>query len=608
MLRAADVAPREMGYVGSQACATCHEAIFEQYAATPMGQSLAAIDQAAPVGDEPEATITPPGNRIYKVSRDASGVVHTEISLDQNGDPLFESAEHVQYALGSGKRGRSYLISRGGRLFQSPIGWYSQSERWDLSPGYAPHNHPRFSRRIGDGCLYCHAGQMQHHVTVEGFPAEHAARDHYQEPIFAEAAIGCERCHGPGERHVQFHSDGATTALADPIVNPARLEPAKRESVCNQCHLLGQSVIPRCGRGFFDFRPGDALEDVFVVLSEPTESTNSRSAMRAVSQVDQMRVSRCYQGSQGALGCISCHDPHATPAPEQRIEFFRQRCNECHASEGCSEDLATREQAPANNSCIHCHMPQGATKDVPHTAMTDHRILRQGLQDAPDAKDQEPGPMKQLAEWIVFDNADQRLPKAEVDRAKGIALMTLAWDRKDPHLAAQAQAHLFQALGPLDVEDHDYLKWVDDAPLLQELGVGYMLLGNSDATESCWKRLLEINPYDETALTGLAKAAESRSDRQTFRAMIERLNTAHPDSEEVVALRVKLKYFSGDRAGAAEEAEHALKLNPTLVELRQWLVDLYQHLGEEAKAAQHRKLLERMPTAKPDPDRLDANR
>jgi len=50
-------------------------------------------------------------------------------------------------------------------------------------------------------------------------------------------AITCERCHGPSEKH-----------LADPragtIVNPSKLAPAARDSICEQCHLLEWREYP----------------------------------------------------------------------------------------------------------------------------------------------------------------------------------------------------------------------------------------------------------------------------------------------------------------------------------------------------------------------------
>lgn len=578
-------APRDESYVGSQACASCHQEIYEKFTSSPMGQSIAPIGQAVQVEDYAAGVIEPPGNRRYQVTRDEKGTRHTEVMLDEQGEPFFEQGEAISFVVGSGRRGRSYLINQDGLLFQSPIAWYSQLGRWDLSPGYSPQNHLRFSRRIDDGCLYCHAGRMHQ---------REAADDRYDEPIFAEAPIGCERCHGPGKRHVEFQTSGAR-GLSDPIINPAHLEPSKRESVCNQCHLLGRSVIARYGRGFFDFRPGDDLEDVFVVLSQETDA-RQHASMKAVSQVEQMRSSKCYQAADGALGCVSCHDAHSTPPAEQRDEHYRLRCLTCHQTQGCGLELNVRERPPANNSCIHCHMPTLAAGDVPHTALTDHRILREGkVNDLADRREKE-----HRATLDVFADADQRLPRAEIDRARGIALMTSAWEKEDPYLAARAQAYLLKLMGPLGSDVSSSLVDIDDIPFLVELGAGFFLLDDADSAEACWRRVLELNPRHETALTGVAKVAEQRSDLATYGEFLDKLGEVNPASGELLSMRVKQQYYGGDRRGAARAAERALAMNPRLVELRKWLAGVYRELGDEEEAKRQGDFLEKMGIPQPD--------
>ena len=86
----------------------------------------------------------------------------------------------------------------------------------------------------------------------------------YEPPIFQGHAIGCERCHGPGELHVERGGVSAGPDLT--IVNPGRLAPALRESVCQQCHLQGWFRFPRAGRDSFDFRPGLPLHRFLAVF------------------------------------------------------------------------------------------------------------------------------------------------------------------------------------------------------------------------------------------------------------------------------------------------------------------------------------------------------
>ncbi len=606
--------PRPQNYVGSDACARCHEEIFVQYRKTDMGRSMAAIQQATVIEDyESKKVVGLAEKRGYQARREGNTFTHHEITYDVNDEPLFDLGQPIRFSVGSGKRGRAYLIERKGRFYQSPLGWYSQSKRWDLSPGYVPGRHPRFSREVGDGCLYCHASASTRQTTSvaetgdaetsdtemgDTAGAEQNADHHGSAVSLFEAAIGCERCHGPGEAHIEHHSGEIDQQdIADPIVNPANLAPKQRDAICFQCHLLGRSVIPRYGRDFYDFRPGDSLEDVFVVLSQKSD-TQVRETVRAVSQVEQMRASKCYQASAGKMGCVTCHDTHTVLAAEDRDSHYRNRCNQCHRDDdhGCSVALETRLRSPARNACTHCHMPGLPTDAVPHTAMTDHRILRNTVQEKTI---KQPAAEKTGRPALrVFDDADQRLPKAEIDRARGIALMTDAWNRHDRYLASQALATLLKALEFSTLPISARVSQIDDVMLLEELGAAYFILQDFTAAKSCWKRVLELEPQNETALLGIANVAVESSDIDTYAACLERLRKISPAMPAVLEMRVKLQTYKKDLPKGAEEAERVLKIDPTMVSLRVWLVDIYRRLGEDKKADRHRRLLEKMGVGK----------
>src|SRR5262249_42147948 len=139
-----------------------------------------------------------------------------------DGGGFAEVEAEVRYALGSGTRGITYLIERDGFLFQSPIAWFAQRKRWGISPGYrATAPRPNFERATSPPCLYCHTNQVR---PVAG------TLNRYEPPIFQGHAIGCERCHGPGELHAK--QAGASAGPDPTIVNPADLAPALREAVC----------------------------------------------------------------------------------------------------------------------------------------------------------------------------------------------------------------------------------------------------------------------------------------------------------------------------------------------------------------------------------------
>ena len=117
---------------------------------------------------------------------------------------LVQAEREVKYAVGSGSRGISYLIENDSRLFQSPITWFSQKRRWDVSPGYGDGS-LHFDRPIVADCLFCHANRV--------VPIAHTINQ-YEQPIFRGHSVGCERCHGPGELHTQ-RRDGRRTGPDD---------------------------------------------------------------------------------------------------------------------------------------------------------------------------------------------------------------------------------------------------------------------------------------------------------------------------------------------------------------------------------------------------------
>ena len=224
-------------------------------------------------------------------------------------------------------------------------------------------------------CLFCHGNRVE---NVAG------TVNRYEPPIFRGYAIGCERCHGPGELHVQRPTmvDGRDVT----IVNPGALEPALRDAVCEQCHLSGRQRIERLDRRNEDFRPGLPFQEFWIALSAAGTAEN-----RFVNHVEQMHESRCFRASRGRLGCISCHDPHRLPKAGEEVAYFRQRCLECHADQGCSLPKAVRLARSRDDDCIGCHLPHSRSSDVFHGATTDHRIPRRAVEaDRPPAIDRQP--------------------------------------------------------------------------------------------------------------------------------------------------------------------------------------------------------------------------
>jgi predicted CXXCH cytochrome family protein len=551
----------EVGYVGDASCAACHPAEAATFRDHPMGRSLGPIATAPPVeryGPDARNPFTLRGIR-YAVEHHGDQVFHQELQPDPTGQAPVVFRAEVKYALGSGKRGRSYLIDHDGYVFQSAISWYTQAQSWALAPGLE--SHPHSERRITLECLFCHCN------ATEQVPD---TTNRFREPLFQGYTIGCERCHGPGELHARLREEGQVVrAVDESIVNPAHLAPALREAVCQQCHLQGQVRVLHHGRQPFDYRPGLPWElfwSVFVPQADLHGST------KAVGQVEQMYASRCFRASEGRLGCISCHDPHATPAPENRVTFYRDRCLRCHTASSCTEAKEARQHA-AGDDCTACHMPKMSSSDVAHTALSDHRVLRRPREEG--ARSAAPGGTVTLVPF----HADPKTEESGNERDLGLALMERAeWGAGDrmalwfdlgkAHRMLEAATHA----NPKDVD-----AWQGDGRALRQLG-------RREAALTALEKALALAPGREQTLEMLARLTAEMTRPADARAYWRRALAVNPWFSDYHHEYQKLLAQECDWSAAIEEGKAVQRLDPFNRPAQVLLVESYLAVGRKVEA------------------------
>ena len=554
-------------FVGSAACAECHLKIAESYRDQPMAQSLGTAESMSEIEDfQDKNSFSPDGRHWYSVEKTSEGVFHHERLTDANGETLYDQSVPVAYTMGSGHQGRSYLIDRGGLLFMSPITWYSRAAHWDLSPQYKLPVHRRFSRRINDGCLNCQVGQIN---DVRG------SSDRYQSPPFQELAIGCERCHGPGAEHIRFRRTAIDLASPDPIVNPAKLDPARREDICASCHLQGEGVIARSGHEIGDFRPGERLEETCVIFVSGTRMA-SDGTTRAVSQVEQMRASRCFQKSEGKFGCTSCHAPHSSPQTSERGSFYRQKCLACHADQSCSLPEDQRKSTQADDSCVACHMPRLVASDVPHTSQTDHRLMRRPSIETPDNS---PFGIPQF-----YDHAETRLPQSEIDYTMGLWLAENAEKRTDRALASRAVTLLTKVMKDFP----------DDPRTLNALGTASAVNGRFDDSIRYWEKSLALDPKGEQTLEMLTVTLHKTGHPKEALGYLKRTLELNPWKATLWGRYAGLLSRDENWAQAIEAAHKALELDPSVLQTYQFLADAYRKRGDSDKSRHYADLHEKI--------------
>ena len=354
---------RPTGTVGSAACVECHEDQVASYESTSHHHSARWIGDS---GEHVPARFGhEPSHRLYGVALTDGGLVHSEQILGHSGELIASDSADVVLELGSGLHAHSYVTERDGFWIQSPLTWYTQPQKWDLSPGYDPTVQATFDRVVTTDCVLCHVGRIKiRDDDINRFSIE-------------EVSIGCERCHGPAEQHVSAQRAALSdkhgepgTATAVPVaggrdvINPLSLSRERQEAVCSQCHLQGIISAGSSGFNRWDFVPGELLADSITHYQLHGVDTQ----FRIVGHTEQMHESACYTQSE-TLTCTTCHNPHSPPPS---MEAYRQSCLECHQSEGCGlpEDERIRTQS---NDCSACHMPIRPT-NVTHAALHDHRI------------------------------------------------------------------------------------------------------------------------------------------------------------------------------------------------------------------------------------------
>jgi len=441
------------GYVGNAACARCHESIARSYAQTPMANSSGVVS-----GDIVAAQFahSPSGvrYRVYSEQGRENGREGETVFLEyeRTGAATVKGKQQLHYFIGSNAAGRSYLFSIDRYLFQAPVTFYAGARRWDASPGYENDREMRFNRAIDANCLFCHASQTQ---PIFG------SQNRFAERPFNQAGVSCERCHGPGALHAEGKSK---------MVNPAKLDPARRDAVCAQCHLSGEARVELPGKRLAQYRPGDSLAEYVTYF---IFDGAGKSRLKVNSHAEHLARSACKQKSGARMSCLSCHDPHSAPSPQERASYFRARCLNCHQAERLP---ATHDRA---SDCTSCHMPRRLTVDGGHGVLTDHSITREPLNAAPaDAY---------ARRLISVDGFTSDI------RALGLAYAEVALRSGDQFHASEAFRLLTVAL-----KHHPH-----DAELLTRLGFIHAARGENLKAGQFYEAALRQEPYRTVALVNL---------------------------------------------------------------------------------------------------------
>lgn len=312
----------------SSVCAGCHSQIYKIQQNSTHAHSLRRPE------DVPELLQSLPFH--YEDPSSLTGLtiqlgLSRQVELDavRNGE---QQSLVLKWAFGSGTKGITGVgIRADGAYVESRLSWYASEHTFALTTGataITPHSAIEslgraLTKQQVEECFSCH--------TTAYAPGQAG-------PAVASMGIHCERCHGPGQKHIG--RNGARGL----IVNPGKLDAFSQVQMCGACH--GQPP-----------RDTDVAALRFI---EQTPRTARFPSQRLV-------LSRCFNESPDGLKCTSCHDPHVSISAD--TTHGDRVCKSCHAQGSHS---AARLCRVAASKCASCHMPR--ERVMLHSEFTDHWI------------------------------------------------------------------------------------------------------------------------------------------------------------------------------------------------------------------------------------------
>jgi predicted CXXCH cytochrome family protein len=318
------------------------------------------------------------------------------------------------------------------------------------------------------------------------------------------------------------------------------MSPGARDSVCLQCHLEGDAVVYRPGKSLNQFTVGDDLANTAVYF---VRRSGKSGGGRATSQYEALLQSACRRASGAKLTCITCHDPHGSPAPDRRVSFYRARCLQCHTAP------AMAIHHPEQPDCTHCHMPRLDTADISHEQLTDHDIQarpRASRDGAPGAETEET--------LLPVGNAPF------TDRELGLAYAQLA-----EHGFAGMESKALQLLASAAAAH------ASDPEMNSRLGYLYQLAGNSTLARQYYRKTLEEDPWQATALANLAVLDASSGQLSESVHLLDRLVTVDPSRTPAGLNLAFIECSLGRNTESKMLLDRLAQINPDDPQLRTFL-------------------------------------
>ena len=472
-------------FVGSQKCMDCHKIEYDKWRDSQHDHAMEVADKNTVLGNFDNADFEKHGvtSRFYQ--KDGRYYVHTQGSSGKMGD--FEVTHTFGwYPL------QQYLVPfPGGRLQCLPLAWDVRGKKWY-------HLYPKDPLSPKDWLYWTNAGQNWNGMCAECHSTNlkknyNLETDTYQ-TTWSDIDVGCEACHGPGSRHVEWAQmpDMARPKVENYglVVRTSGINSRKLVELCAPCHsrraALGDythsepdlldSLLPSLLAENLYFADGQILEEVYVYGS----FTQSKMYHRDVRCNDCHDVHSIKLAKKGNDLCLQCH----------RAKEYDTKAHHFHKKKGEKGDRIRSLKGEVlfdvgtGAECAQCHMPGRYYMGIDYRPDHSFRVPRPDLSitiGTPDAckrchidKTSQwsdntitkwYGPGRKQHYGTIIDAGRERRPDARKD------LVRLAGDPLYPVIVRATAISLLTAYSGEDTFQTIKLALMDDEALIRRTAV-----------------------------------------------------------------------------------------------------------------------------------------
>ncbi len=577
----------DTGYLGPESCRECHRERLEECLPTShFNTCRKPTEERLPRGFAEGANqFQLPGTEVrFEMSRRGEKVLQAAVRNHSGTESRVEST--IDLILGAGKSSDEVYLSwhADNTMWELPVAWVYANDCWGAS-GFDRNSSGDHARALTVRCFECHNTWFEH---VQGTLSEYR-----REGIIL--GVTCERCHGPGKKHVEYHRRNPSETRSQHILLPSALPRERLMEVCTQCH--GNAIRHRGPS--LTYRPGERLDDYYRWV-KPAHPEDDHVA----NQIGYMQDSPCFQKSD--MTCITCHDPHLTDRPSTGADFHTN-CAACHQPEACPK----RPELPAEvqGKCVDCHMRKYVKINVnfdlehdsyvPPTRRSQHRI-----EVNPVATDEV------LLRWHRTQTSSQ-------SATESLALQTKLVNYWMQEAAKCAEVGRYR--GAIAAIREGLIVAPEDATLQTELrqyiasqasldadqsNAEHALRNNQDdVARNLFESVIQRQPGNARVVGKLGMLAAKRGERELAERLLASVSEHDIDDQYGLSMLAWLAMLDKDYSKATKYYEQADYLEPFNTKIHQLWGEALARGGKPIDALRHFEV-----SLRSDPRNLDAMR